>query len=76
MRFFVLSGASARALATSKDLLTRARTAVKRIAGMPNYEAYLEHLRSCHPECPLPSEREYYELYLKQRYAGGGMRCC
>jgi uncharacterized short protein YbdD (DUF466 family) len=29
---------------------------------MPNYEAYLEHLRSCHPECPVPSEREYYEL--------------
>jgi uncharacterized short protein YbdD (DUF466 family) len=49
---------------------------LKRIAGMPNYEAYLEHLRSCHPECPLPSEREYYELYLKQRYEGGGMRCC
>jgi uncharacterized short protein YbdD (DUF466 family) len=49
---------------------------IKRIAGMPNYEAYLEHLQSCHPECPLPSEREYYELYLKQRYEGGGMRCC
>ena len=72
----VLSEASAKALAESKDLLTRARTIVKRIAGMPNYEAYLEHLRTCHPECPLPSEGEYYELYLKGRYEGGGMRCC
>jgi len=60
----------------SKDFLTQARAVVKRIAGMPNYDAYVEHLRSCHPECPLPSEREYYELYLKQRYEGGGMRCC
>ena len=49
---------------------------LKRIAGMPDYEAYVEHLATCHPECPVPSEREYYELYLKQRYEGGGMRCC
>ncbi len=43
---------------------------------MPNYEAYVEHLGACHPECPVPSEREYYELYLKVRYERGGMRCC
>jgi uncharacterized short protein YbdD (DUF466 family) len=49
---------------------------VKRIAGMPNYEGYVEHIATCHPECPVPSEREYYEMYLKQRYEGGGMRCC
>lgn len=51
-------------------------TAVKRIVGMPDYHAYLEHLRTCHPACPPPSEREYFEEYLKQRYAGGGTRCC
>ena len=73
---FVLSVASANALAKSRDLLRHARSALKRIAGMPNYEAYVEHLRTCYPECSVPTEREYYDLYLKGRYEGGGMRCC
>ena len=49
---------------------------VKRIAGMPNYEAYVAHLATHHPECRVPSEREYFDLYLKGRYEGGGTRCC
>lgn len=62
--------------AGASDLLRRIVTTVKRIAGMPNYEAYVEHLRERHPECAIPDEREFYDLYLKQRYEGGGMRCC
>ena len=57
-------------------LLRRIVTTVKRIAGMPNYDAYVAHLRERHPECSIPDEREYYELYLKQRYEGGATRCC
>jgi uncharacterized short protein YbdD (DUF466 family) len=49
---------------------------LRRIAGMPDYEAYLEHLRAHHPECSLPSEREYYDLYLSGRYGNGTTRCC
>ena len=49
---------------------------VKRIAGMPDYEAFLAHMRTRHPDCRLPSEREFFESYLKQKYAGGGSRCC
>jgi uncharacterized short protein YbdD (DUF466 family) len=51
-------------------------TALKRVVGMPNYEAYLEHLRAHHPECPLPSEREYFDEFLKAKYGGGFSRCC
>ena len=54
----------------------RVVTALKRIIGMPNYEAYLEHLRTHHPECPLPTEREYFDEYLKGKYGGGFSRCC
>jgi uncharacterized short protein YbdD (DUF466 family) len=36
-------------------------SAVRRIAGMPDYAAHLEHLRRCHPDRTLPSEREFYE---------------
>jgi uncharacterized short protein YbdD (DUF466 family) len=49
---------------------------VKRIAGMPDYHAYVEHLRACHPERAVPTAREYYESFVKQRYDGGGPRCC
>lgn len=51
-------------------------TLVRRICGMPDYEAYCAHLRSAHPECTLPSRRDYFEAYLKHRYEGGPTRCC
>ncbi|MGH7592578.1 MAG: YbdD/YjiX family protein [Gemmatimonadales bacterium] len=72
----LLSGASAKALAQSKDLFRRATATLKRIAGMPDYGAYVAHLREQHPGCPIPTRREYYDLYLEQRYSGGGSRCC
>jgi uncharacterized short protein YbdD (DUF466 family) len=49
---------------------------LRRIAGMPDYEAYVAHLRRCHPECPLPSEREFYEEFVRNRYSEGATRCC
>ncbi|MEO8296026.1 MAG: YbdD/YjiX family protein [Gemmatimonadota bacterium] len=49
---------------------------VRRIAGMPDYERYVEHLRSCHPEQSIPGRREYYERYLDSRYGSGTSRCC
>lgn len=49
---------------------------VKRIVGMPNYDAYVAHLREHHPGCAIPNEREYYELYLQGKYNGVGNRCC
>jgi uncharacterized short protein YbdD (DUF466 family) len=49
---------------------------VRRIAGMPDYAAYVEHLRRCHPERTVPGEREFYEEFLRARYEGGPTRCC
>ena len=49
---------------------------IRRVAGMPDYAAYVEHARRCHPERPVPSEREYYEDYVRMRYEGGATRCC
>jgi uncharacterized short protein YbdD (DUF466 family) len=48
----------------------------RRVAGMPDYAAYLDHLRRCHPGQPLPSEKEYFELYTRSRYGDGPTRCC
>lgn len=48
----------------------------RRIVGMPDYGAYLTHCRRHHPDRPVPTEREYFEQYLKARYEGGPTRCC
>ena len=60
----------------ARDLLKRVATTFKRVVGMPNYDAYIAHLRAKHPECAIPNEREYYELYLQGKYNGVGNRCC
>ena len=49
---------------------------IRRIAGMPDYEAHVQHLRDAHPGCPIPSRREYYDEFLRARYANGPSRCC
>jgi len=49
---------------------------LRRVAGMPDYPAYLEHLRRCHPDRPVPTEREFFTLYTQSRYGAGPTRCC
>ena len=56
--------------------LERMLRTLRRIAGMPDYAAYVEHIRGRHPGVPVPSEREFYAAYVKQRYEGGPTRCC
>jgi uncharacterized short protein YbdD (DUF466 family) len=50
--------------------------ALRQIAGMPDYAAHVEHLRRCHPETPMPSEREFYADFVRARYGDGPTRCC
>jgi len=49
---------------------------LKQIVGMPDYARYLEHHAKAHPDCPVPSEREFYDAYLAARYGSGASRCC
>jgi uncharacterized short protein YbdD (DUF466 family) len=58
------------------SLLPSFLSVLRRIAGMPDYEAYVAHVRRCHPERPLPSEREFYEEFVRNRYSEGATRCC
>ena len=64
------------AKARGRNVLGRALGVLRRVAGMPDYEAHLEHLRRCHPDRPAPSEREFFEQYLERRYSDGPTRCC
>jgi uncharacterized short protein YbdD (DUF466 family) len=54
----------------------RLATLVRRVTGMPDYAAYAAHLRRCHPDRPVPSEREFFNEYLRTRYGDGASRCC
>jgi uncharacterized short protein YbdD (DUF466 family) len=54
----------------------RALSALRRIVGMPDYEAHLRHLREHHPGAPVPTRREFYESFIERRYREGPTRCC
>jgi len=57
-------------------LMARLAALLRRLAGMPDYAAYLEHARRCHPGAPVLSERDYFREFLRARYADGPSRCC
>jgi len=56
--------------------LGRIGSLLRRIAGMPDYDAHVEHIRRSHPERPIPNEREFYEEFVRNRYEDGPTRCC
>ena len=56
--------------------LERVLRVVRRVSGVPTTPRTVEHARRCHPGQPLPSERDYYEEYVRARYEGGPTRCC
>ena len=58
------------------SLWTRIAETLRNLAGMPDYERHIEHLRRSHPEHPIPGERQYYEEFVKARYNDGPTRCC
>jgi uncharacterized short protein YbdD (DUF466 family) len=59
-----------------RERVSAVLSAVRRVAGMPDYAAHLEHLRCRHPERAVPTEREYFEQYVAARYGDGPTRCC
>ena len=60
----------------AKEGLERCLGHFRRIVGMPDYAAYVRHLGVAHPSWPVPSEREFFDLYLRARYGDGPTRCC
>lgn len=49
---------------------------LKQLTGMPDYDGYVRHLRLMHPSWPIPTEREFFTLYVNARYGDGPTRCC
>jgi uncharacterized short protein YbdD (DUF466 family) len=46
------------------------------IAGVPNYQRYLEHFRKHHPGEEPMSEEEFHRKMTDEKYGGGKIRRC
>ena len=49
---------------------------VRTIIGAPDYDRYVQHMRTHHPECVLASRDEFMQQRLESRYSRPGSRCC
>ena len=63
-------------LSVPSPALSRLLPTIRRIFGMPDYSAYCAHLQENHPDQPLPSEREFFDQFVRARYGDGPTRCC
>jgi uncharacterized short protein YbdD (DUF466 family) len=69
------SGRMARPV-TLRERLLRAAAVVRRIVGVPDYDRYLAHMRSHHPDtAPLTCE-EFTQQRMVDKYSRPGSRCC
>jgi uncharacterized short protein YbdD (DUF466 family) len=59
-----------------KEVFPKLRAAWLGVFGIPNYEAYLAHMRATHPgETPL-ERGPFLAWALERRHAARGPRCC
>ena len=61
---------------SGRGLLPRIANVIRRVIGVPDYDAYLAHLAAHHPdEVPLTQDA-FARDALTKRYAQAGSRCC
>jgi uncharacterized short protein YbdD (DUF466 family) len=56
-------------------LSTLAR-ALRAVAGVPDYERYLAHMRRRHPDVAPLSPAELFAIRQRERFERPGGRCC
>ncbi|ANF56246.1 YbdD/YjiX family protein [Halotalea alkalilenta] len=53
--------------------------AARLMVGMPDYDTYVSHMRTRHPDQPVMSYQEFFRERQDARYGGGKgrpVRCC
>ncbi len=70
------SGTAGRGGSGAVNSVRQIGSLLRRIAGMPDYAVHVEHLRRSHPDRLIPTEREFYEEFIRSRYEDGPTRCC
>lgn len=61
---------------TLKNLARQLQQAAYLVVGLPDYQAYADHMRRTHPERPPLSRAEFFRERRATRYRGGNNRCC
>lgn len=54
----------------------RVAAVVRRIVGVPDYDAYVRHLRLHHPETEPATRNEFLRQCWDDKYTRPGNRCC
>lgn len=54
----------------------RAVQTARLCCGVPDYDAYVQHLRTQHPERDVPSYETFFRERQAARYKGTSGRCC
>ena len=63
-------------IALLAGLLSRGASSLRAILGAPDYQRYLDHMRSAHPGDRVMSETEFDHTRMTDRYNRPGSRCC
>lgn len=46
------------------------------MVGMPDYDAYVTHMQTTHPDKPVMSYAEFFRERQEARYGSGAGKCC
>lgn len=56
--------------------LTAIARVLRAVAGVPDYDRYVAHMRLRHPESPVLSPAELFASRQRDRFERPGGRCC
>jgi len=61
---------------SAREKIERAACVLRRVIGVPDYDIYVAHSRSHHPDAQLMTREEFTRQRLVDRYSRPGSRCC
>jgi uncharacterized short protein YbdD (DUF466 family) len=64
------------AAARAQSWFARATDLVRRVIGVPDYDAYRQHMAKSHPDQPLLTPDEFEKECMAAKYSRPGQRCC
>ncbi len=60
-------------MATTFNQITQS---LRLMVGVPDYGAYVEHMKTAHPDRAVMSHEEFFRERQEARYGGKVSRCC
>lgn len=59
------------------ELWRQVQQGARLMVGLPDYERYVDHMRTHHPDAPILDRAAFVREMQKRRYSGSGTnRCC